>query len=345
MRGESIRRGSGVGAACAALVLGVLGTLPAAACLGVAPPPALIGYPSDGDVEVPTDVVPFYDLSYPLSALTSADFTLSSSAGDAIGLQSATAQRNILDLTLGKTLEPNTTYTLSATLQHVEGGSDVVDTVTFTTGAGPVSGLPAPPQAFLQHYQFGQPLASSCSPWAEGTCVAVSDALPIEETSIDEFGQEDFTVYLHQKPWFTDLSGINQGTPFRCVKLRTRAANATYSAPLVLCGADAPLFTLRGSERIACTSQGLTQDDALVTASAGGPSGSSAGSGGAAQAGAPAGSAGAAPAGAPELPSQKASACSLGSPSKSSASPALGALFALALVARFRRTRRARIGR
>jgi hypothetical protein len=280
-------------------------------------------------VEVPTDVVPFYDASN-VSDLVLADFTLTSSAGDAIVAQAAARQLYTVDLELEKTLQPNTTYTLVASLD-APSGYHLTDSVTFTTGAGPASAVPAPPQAFLQHYQFDQPRASSCSPMAEGTCVAVTGGLAIEETPLDEFGQEWRSVYLHRGPWFTNLSGINQGTGLRCVKLRTRGANAVYSSPVELCGAEAPLFTLRGSERIACTSQGMTQDGALVTASRGGPEGSAGSSG-------------------TEIDSPPGSApgtagCSMTPLSRASASSALSALFALALAARFRRARRARIGR
>ncbi len=53
---------------------------------------------------------------------------------------------------------------------------------------------------------------------------------------------------LRREPWFSDLTGLVSGTGAPCVKLRTRAANATYSSPVVLCGTGLPLFTIRGSE-------------------------------------------------------------------------------------------------
>jgi len=303
-------------------------------------------------VNVPTDVVPFYDASSaPQSDLESAEFTLTSAPGDTLTAQPARAQLNTTELTIERALQPNTTYTLVAKLSKPS-GPDYVESLslTFTTGAGPVSAPPAPPQGFLRHYRFAEPPHSSCGPWEEGTCVALTAGLPVEEIEVDEFGQDDQWTYLRREPWFIDLTGINQGTNFRCVKLRTRAPNAVYSSPLVLCGADAPLFTLRGSTNIECTAQGLTQDGALVTNSAGAANPSPTASDGAAQGGA-AGSptknteddlaAFGKPAGAAQEPTSSSStSCALASASKHSPNAALGGLCVWALAACFRRLRR-----
>jgi len=272
--------------------------------------------------------VPFYDSSLFLFAsdLAGAQFTLTSSAGDKLMARGAHTQLDTVDLTIDGELRPNTTYTLAANVP-VPSSSDLVKTLSFTTGAGPLATPPAPPQGFLQHYQFEQALSSSCSPREQGTCVAVSGGVAIEETNVDEFGQDDQYVYLRSEPWFTDLSGMNQGTNFRCVKLRTRAENGLYSSPLVLCGAEAARLKLHGSEAIACTSRGITQDGTLVASQeTQGPS-------------VVANSPSADPSG-PSVDANGAS-CSSTPRGKGSGGSVLGALFALALVARASRRARA----
>lgn len=270
-------RGARVALLCTALTLalGSLAPRAASACSTVGPPIALSGYPNDGDVEVPTDVVPFYDSSPFYSwGVSITQLMLTSSAGDSTSVVASEGHLNTEELTLGKTLQPDTEYTLVVNLSQSSNANVPKSlTLTFTTGAGPESAAPPAPEAFLQHYQLAQPPLSSCSPWAHGTCVALSPGFVVEQTYIDEFGQEPDPASLHGEPWFIDLAGIDQGTNYRCVKLRTRGRNAVYSSPRVLCGADAHLFSIRGSENIGCTAQGLTQDGALVSSAAGAANG------------------------------------------------------------------------
>jgi len=346
-----IRKLWAAGLVCVGLSYGVFDTRPAAACSILAPPPALRGYPSDGAADVPTDVVPFYTSDYLLS-LSGAEFTLTSSDGESIAAQPASAQVGILELRFEEGLQPSTTYTLLAKLARPAGPNYVESLeLSFTTGAGPVSAPPAPPQASLQSYRFAPRFSSSCEPWTEGTCVAVSSALPVEETRVDESGRDLEYVYLHREPWFTQFT---EGGP-RCVRLRTRAANATYSSTVVHCGADAPLFTLCGSQRIACTSQGITQDGAPLPALRDGSGGASAASSCAEQGGghdaASAGdsgssgseSGGAAPdtstpdASASGAPPKAQGGCNLAASPQGSSNVTLSALLALAVLARCRR--------
>lgn len=266
------RRALRMSAVCAALAFGAVcsSVAPAAACTLAAPPPALLGYPGDGDAEVPTDVVPFYrsQYLYPVD-LTGATFSLASSTGDMLTVEASIVHSSMVDLRLEKTLQPNTTYTLTAIAKVPRSSdTDLVDktlTVTFTTGAGPVAAVPDPPQALLQHYQFAQPPTSSCSPSQKGTCVAVSTGLPVEVIETTADGTESTRLFapLYIEPRFTELATDS------CLELRTRAPNATYSSPLVLCASDAPVFTISGSENIACTAQGITQDGAQLPTSAG----------------------------------------------------------------------------
>lgn len=234
----------------------------AQACSIAAPPPALSGSPSQGDVDVPTDVVPFYELyAAGIDNPQQASFQLKSAAGDAIALRAEQTHVWTFALVPEQPLQPQTAYTLSATVPaSVNGGETTLLQLTFTTGNGPVATTPEPPQGSLQHYRFSQPAQSSCSPARSGTCVAITSGFPVEATDVDEFGQA-LSSYLYRGPWFTNLSGIDQGTNFTCVRLRTRAPNGAYSTPVDLCGAGAPLLTLSGSEDIACTAAGITNDE------------------------------------------------------------------------------------
>lgn len=231
----------------------------AQACSIAAPPPALSGSPSQGDVDVPTDVVPFYEMyAARIDNPQQASFRLESAAGDVIALSAQQTHVWTFALVPERPLQPQTAYTLSATIPASAYSSETTMLqATFTTGNGPVATTPEPPQGSLQHYRFSQPGQSSCSPPNSGTCVAITSGFPVEATDIDEFGQE-LSSYLYREPWFTNLSGIDQVT---CVRLRTRAPNGVYSTPVDLCGAGAPLVTLSGREDIACTAAGITQGE------------------------------------------------------------------------------------
>ena len=333
------RLSSTVGVAAAVLGLGVFDARTAFACSGFAPAPALRGYPGEGAEGVPTDVVPFFSTEG--VELRGATFTLTSAAGDEIAARVASAQLAIVDVTFEDALQPDTTYTLVAKLSR-PAGPYFVETLSlsFTTGAGAVSDAPAPPQASLQSYRFGQRLASNCSPEAEGTCVALTSALPVEATETDAAGHGAGLVRLHGEPWFGYLTAGTSG----CLKLRTRAPNASYSSPVVLCADSAPPIIICGSERIACTSQGLTHDGALLAPSAGGSMGCPDEADEAittSAAGQPDSSAGAAQAGAPSSPLAASGGCHVASLGKRSTNSAPGALLALALLSVFWRTRRA----
>jgi hypothetical protein len=111
-----------------------------------------------------------------------------------------------------------------------------------------------------QHYRFHGPL-SSCDPQNTGSCVAFAQG-PVVANFIDEFGQEH-EPYLWQKPVLSNLSGIDQGTNFLCMNLRSRAPDGTLSSPISLCTDDGPLLELSGSSQIRCSAAGLTQGDPL----------------------------------------------------------------------------------
>lgn len=93
----------------------------------------------------------------------------------------------------------------------------------------------------------------------------------VETVAIDESGQSSFRA-LHQGSFETNLSGHEQGTEFRCVRLRMRALNGTYSEPVKACRADyGPPVEIR-ARAIACgaiTESTVVEQDVSMEASTG----------------------------------------------------------------------------
>ncbi|HKY35413.1 MAG TPA: hypothetical protein VJN18_05705 [Polyangiaceae bacterium] len=236
------------------------------ACSILTPPPELDGYPSEGATDVPTDVIPFYNTwSLQLPDTLPSSVRFESSDGDIVEATAQKTHEDAISLFPETALEPLTSYTLTVVKPSVPSSGIVAQglSLEFTTGAGPVELTPEPPAAWLQHYRFGEQSFTSCSPQRAGTCVALDLELPVQAEYIDEIGQALWT-HLIRGPWFTNLSGIDQGANIAFVRLRLRAANGTYSEPVNLSGEGVPLVTLHGSENIACTPAGITQDDVLV---------------------------------------------------------------------------------
>ena len=241
------------------------------ACSNPAPPISLVGSPVDGELDVPTDVVPFFDSI--TARLTGIDpsavrFTLTSGSGDVVRATAARSQVWTFAVTPERRLEPNTMYTLKGEWATLPDGGPAEASLVFTTGAGPVAAEPSPPRAHLQHYKFEDVPLTSCSPQKAGTCVSVP-ARSIVEYAFADGSKPDATAgfdsrYLMTGPFFTNISGIEQGYPFDCVRLRERAANGTYSSPLLLCRPDGAVFTITGNDRIGCTADGLTHDGNVV---------------------------------------------------------------------------------
>lgn len=258
----------------------LLGARPARACSIVRPPAALQGYPADGDTDVPTDVRPVFDSfvawldDFNQQAPT---FQLTSTGGQMVAVTARASFVGGFELIPEAELEPLTAYTLTGQWVSVFGSPAMAISVSvsFTTGAGPLADSPPPVLASMQHYVFDTAPASTCGPLRTGTCVSLPAGVLVKATYIDEFGQErggylpdgELVGYLRQGPFFTNLSRVEQGTNFECVKLSARAANGTFGAPLVLCGSDAPTYGLRGSTVIGCSPDGLTHDGRLVSQS------------------------------------------------------------------------------
>ena len=247
------------------------------ACSIALGPPALKGTPVDRAVDVPTDVVPVYDViaaQVSESSLPAATFVLTDDAG----LNTAvTAKQSFVwsfELFPAAPLQPSTRYTLHGSwpaMTSIPGTTEL--SLSFTTGSGASTDVPLAPAASLQHYQLNSTMLNSCAPPHTGSCVAIPPDTLARVSYIDSFGQEiawrapdgTFQPYLMTGPFYTDLSGINQGTNFECVKLQTRAANGTFSNDAtILCGRDAPTFQLTGSDAIVCTPAGISQAGKLV---------------------------------------------------------------------------------
>ena len=204
----------------------------------------------NGDIDVPTDVVPFFEtISEAMPALS-----LTDQDGAVIALRAEKTFAQAAEIFPAEALLPSTTYTLTA-----EFGSPVAltDTVTFATGTGPFSGTAPQPRASLQHYRFDHEPRSSCSPAATGSCLLLPKNVPVR---VEYAG----TKLLLRESWFTHFSSHTEGVPTDCVTVDVRAPNGTYGPPRQLCGAGAAEVSLEGSEDIACTSEGITQQGALV---------------------------------------------------------------------------------
>lgn len=252
----------------------------AVACSIPAPPPELRGYPDDGAVGVPTDVLPIYDRTGAFSALIdpyapdgampleerASLFELVDESGVVIPLVVGDAVGWFIELIPPAELAPRARYTLrTSASQSVGAGLEL----SFTTGDGPHASPPEPPIAFIEHYTLTSDNPTTCSPWPAGTCISFPEPAPGEY--IEEQGFQRGTLsrsssgYLSNTSRFTDITGINQGT-YDCIDLRTRAPNGTFSLPLTLCREDGERYDVRGSENIECTAAGMTQDGRLVSA-------------------------------------------------------------------------------
>ena len=250
----------------------------AEACSLPKPPAALKGIPADGETGVATNVRPVYDtLAADLAgSVNDARFELLSASGVAIAVAARATHQWHFELFPAVELEPQTTYTLHASWTTNE-LNPVSFTQSFTTGAGPVVGAPAPPVASLRHYRVHEPTPVSCgTAYPTGTCVSVNAGTLVQASHIDDLGQEHGVHdengvltggYLHGGPFFANLSGIDQGTNFECVRLRSRGVDGSLSAPVTLCRDDGPLYELAGGAMLGCTSDGLTRGGALVLAS------------------------------------------------------------------------------
>jgi hypothetical protein len=216
--------------------------------------------PADGDTGVPTNVIPLYQLPVGYSHVSmdgdvtviGDKFSLETEAGEPVAVTVGGAQVGHFEIAPGAPLAPNTKYRVRGTWQGFAPGEVFTDELTFTTGAGPRSGVVPPPVAALTNLEWMQDPYSSCSPEEYRTCVALADESAfVEIVMIDSFGQpHDYQPYATQGSIFeTSLNPTTeQHTNFVCVQLRTRASDGAFSEPVKLCGADAPVVQLKGPD-------------------------------------------------------------------------------------------------
>jgi hypothetical protein len=250
----------------------VLASHDADACSMPMPPPSFVGLPEDGSVGVPTDAVPIYstDLTQLFDFVgQAATFELSSAGGETIALAPRRSHVWHFELVPEHELQPLTVYTLSGHWKLTYGAAEETTvTLSFTTGAGP-STSPELLVASMRHYAVEDTYqgGGDCLPYPNGTCVFFPAGTGVEVTEIDSLGQEirwedPYRVTgiryaeFYDQPFLHNLSGINQGTNFVCLNLKSRAYNGTLGPVLTLCGRDAPLDSLHGLTDITCTQDG-----------------------------------------------------------------------------------------
>lgn len=215
------------------------------------------GEPSDDSTDVPTDVILYYPI--PIAALSAegvpGTFRLTTMDSIEVAITPRRVHYWNYELVPAEALAPNTTYELTGT--WTVGTEEVAKTIRFTTGAGPLEDAPAKPDVMVEHYQLMTDVQSSCDPSPSGTCLSYGDAdLFVEYAYVDGFDQVH-EPYLTRGAAMIDISGIDQGTPFECVQLRTRAMNGTYSEPARLCRGAGALAQLTSPD-LGCTPEGLT---------------------------------------------------------------------------------------
>ena len=262
---------------CVAIAGWLYAPEPAHACSYMRGPAVLQGYPVEGQIDVPTDVRPVFssfaawiddfDMQSPV-------FELATASGQSVAVTPRRSFIGGFEVIPDVALESQTVYTLTGRWTSLSTPPmEVSVSLSFTTGAGPVADPPPSVSASLQHYVFDGRDLSSCNSPRTGTCVSFPADVMVKFTHIDNLGQEwgdylpdgELIGYLQGGPFFVNLSGIDQGTPFECIKLSARAPNGTFGEPLMLCGRDGPSYGLSGSRVIACTSAGLTHDGRLAS--------------------------------------------------------------------------------
>jgi hypothetical protein len=225
---------------------------------------ALRATPAAGSDDVPTDVAILLDLSWanldnslPLpegfATLRKPDGEVVPSSVERVAIWHA-------EVRPAAVLEPDTSYELIVQMPNYD-GAIVPKTARFSTGAGPLDVELEPPVAALQHWVFAPDVElNSCSPGNVGTCVALPAGEFVEWTFLlADRTDPQMGTYLSEGPFTTDITADTSSHPYRCLRLRRRAANGSYSEPTVLCGADAPTVELAGS--FTCGPRGIVQPD------------------------------------------------------------------------------------
>jgi hypothetical protein len=251
------------------------GVSAARACSYPGLPAAFEGYPREGSTGVPTDVIPVFDrLRVGVDEEgRGAVFRLISERGQTIPIRLRLSHIFKFELVPGSRLEPNTRYTFEGRLTVPQRTPPTLQiTLSFTTGSGPLRTTPPPPSARLEHYTLPEAgCVSTCDcPEHQGSCIALPATGSFVEFAFSH--NEDFSIadepfvghqnrYLRDGVFSTNLTGIAQRTPDRCVRMRTRAENGIYSQPVVLCRENSVSYGVKGDLRIICTPAGLVTTD------------------------------------------------------------------------------------
>ena len=253
----------------------------ASACSIGVPAPALVGKPVPGELSVPTDVVPVFssfeagDLNG--SYLAEATFELSSATGETIAVTAQMTFSSHFELIPSSELEPSTEYTIRATFAPREAQQTGVEvSLSFTTGSGPLTEAPAPPDVKMQHYH-AEMNGTSCDPATDGSCLFFPSGTAV---AITQPGDSSPMSRLTFDPWWDNLSGVNQGTPWTCVTLRSRAIDGTLSDPVDVCRDEAETVNLPTTSGLRCTEDGVFIPPGGTGGTGGSDAGGSAGTGG-----------------------------------------------------------------
>jgi hypothetical protein len=246
-----------------ALLLGGL-ALPASqakACSRTPGLPGFSGVPRDAAVDVPTDVVPIY------RAFEGGTFRLTSATGTEVAVTAVPGPSGWITLSPANPLEPRTRYGLHWHFDRITAPAQVFDLdLSFTTGDGPLTTKPEPPVATVHHLAYDDPGRSSCAQEPYSTCIATPANLMVEALMFVD--DPDGGAYpgpgvasLSEGPTWINISGLDDtgvstGRP-RCVRLRTRAANGSFSDPSILCTKDGLHHHVATSLPVLCTPSGL----------------------------------------------------------------------------------------
>jgi len=231
------------------------------ACSTLAPTPALVGVPSDGAVEVPTDVILHYVIPIAASvdpadsASVPGSFRLVASNGEEVELSVSRVAHWYFDVTPAHLLTPHTTYWFHASWSGMNLPL-AEDELSFETAEGPLTELPAPPNASITHFVLDSDYSSRCGPNRYGSCVSVTDDHAWLEYAYDL----ERDAYSERGSFMVKLSGFQEGTRTQCIDVRTRALNGAHSEAVRVCSADGPTQDLRylhDVRQVSCTSEGL----------------------------------------------------------------------------------------
>lgn len=239
-------------------------------------PPIFRGAPGHDQRDVPTDVVPVYELSalygLPRSNDFPAQFTLRTAAGASVAITTEPAAMYHVALRPVTALEPHTQYVLEAT------SADDAEplSLAFTTGAGPLP--PGKPPALAPaalHYWLSPNGANSgaCDFWGTGACASLPEGELIEVV-FPATGALEQTSYPYDRPLLVNgpfelgVPDEHLGSTTLCLEARRRALNGVLGAPTVVCGSDSPIARLSGDGRPICTTDGVAASEGGVTLTA-----------------------------------------------------------------------------